>query len=203
MLQISEIPDELVLEQQDDKLWAAFQSGSPQAFEAIYRQHYAHLYSYGWQLCRDTDLLRDAIQNLFVDIWRSKQNLAQVKQVRFYLFKILRRKILATLKEERKKEEVHSELLTYDFLASTYSDEQLELLDKLKEAVSRLSKKQREVIFLRYYENLSCEEIAELMQLNINTVYNHNTAAIRHLRLQFEKNKLILLMSTFPSLFML
>jgi RNA polymerase sigma factor (sigma-70 family) len=166
-----------------DRLWKRFQAGDRSAFETIYRQHYPHLYTYGRQLCRDTELLRDTIQTIFVDIWRRREGLGEVREVRFYLFRILRRQLMAHLGSKQKPGLLDPEAHFYES-DPFMSEEEQEQERRIQRAVQSLSGKQREIIFLRYYENLDCEEIAGLMQININTVYNHTTAAIKKLRYQ-------------------
>src|ERR1700685_3446958 len=74
--------------------WSQFKEGDRDAFSAIYQQHICQLITYGLKLCPDEDLLKDQIQELFVELWHSRNNLAPVRSVKFYLFKALRYKLI-------------------------------------------------------------------------------------------------------------
>lgn len=81
----------------DETLWAMVREGSEAAFEALYRRYFQILFSYGKRINPDEDIVNDAIQDLFVDIWRTHHSLSQAQSVRFYLIRSLRRKIHRSL----------------------------------------------------------------------------------------------------------
>ena len=86
----------------DLQLWIDFQAGSEMAYETIYREHVAMLYSFGLKLTNDKELIKDCIQDLFVELWKSKHRLAPVKSIKSYLFKSIRRKVIAESVKKRK-----------------------------------------------------------------------------------------------------
>lgn len=86
----------------DLRLWHDFQEGSEIAYEAIYRNYAEALYAFGLKLTKDKELVKDCIQDLFVEIWKSKHRLASVKSIKSYLFKSIRRKVIADLVKKRK-----------------------------------------------------------------------------------------------------
>lgn len=178
-------------------VWNAFRKGDMDAMESIYRDYYQALYNYGYQICKNIDLVRDAIHNLFMDLWRRHQYLGDTNNLKFYLFKALRRQLIHCMEREKKNTSVDdmlSAMIEAELSSAEASDAQEKQALALKQAVQNLSNRQKEVIFLRYYENLSCEEIAEVMQININTVYNNVSLAIKKLKEQFEDNPLLLVL---------
>jgi RNA polymerase sigma-70 factor (ECF subfamily) len=180
-----------------ETLWDSFREGNIFAMESMYRQYYQTLYNYGWQICRNSELTRDAIHNLFMDLWRRREHLRSTSNLKFYLFKALRRQLVHILEREKKNTSINdmlSSMIDAELSEVEVSELQLQQALALKQAVQNLSKRQKEVIFLRYYENLSCEEIAEVMEININTVYNNVSLAIKKLKDQFEDNPLLLIL---------
>src|SRR6187402_1381298 len=75
-------------------LWLQLKSGDRDAFAAIYRLHSISLIAYGIRLCPDRDILKDQIQELFVELWNSRENLSPTDSVKFYLFRALRNKLI-------------------------------------------------------------------------------------------------------------
>jgi RNA polymerase sigma factor (sigma-70 family) len=156
----------------DYELWQSFKAGSEEAFDRIYNDHFSRLYGYGTRLCSDKALVKDCIQNLFVDLWKSKARLGDVHSIRHYLFYSLRRSILKEINAEKKY--LHPDELpaNYNFEV-TFSHEHLLVYDqltvenhqRLNKAFDLLTRRQKEAIFLRFYENLEYAQITEIMLL--------------------------------------
>lgn len=178
-------------------LWNRFRQGDTDAMESIYRHYYQHLFNYGHQICRNQELVRDGIHNLFMDLWRRRTHLGDTNNLKSYLFKALRRQLIHCMERDKKVisvDDMLSAMIDAELSDTEPNEEKEQQAVTLKQAIHNLSKRQKEVIFLRYYENLSCEEIAEVMQININTVYNNVSLAIKKLKEQFEDNPLLALM---------
>jgi RNA polymerase sigma factor (sigma-70 family) len=173
--------------------------GDKDAFLILYQSHYQALFCYGFSLSADRELTKDCIQELFLEIWNSRPSLnKEVKNVRSYLFTWLRRKIsreLARLSKEKIADELAED---YPFLQLSYEElliafqQSEEKKDQLRAALKKLTKKQLEIIRLKFFENLSYRTIAAQTSLTPRTVYNLVYEAIRHLR---EAMKLIVLLT--------
>jgi RNA polymerase sigma factor (sigma-70 family) len=164
----------------------AFKNGSTDAFDTLYRKYVQDLYNYGRKFTADADLVRDCIHNLFLELWNSRQSLDDVFVVKFYLFRGIRRKLIRAISQKSTMrnlppQEAFEITLPYETLwIETQSAEEYKL--HLLHTINQLSKRQREAIFLKYYENLSYEEVAEVMSVHIHTVYNLISLAIGKLR---------------------
>lgn len=153
-------------------VWKAFKAGSESAFDYLYDTYFNTLYSYSLQLCPDKALVKDCIQNLFIELWHNKANLADVQYIKYYLYKAIRRKIVKELSLEKKY--FHPEDVTenytfevsfsHEFLLITEQISQ-ENQQKLLKAFDSLTKRQKEAIFLRFYGNMEYEQIASIMAL--------------------------------------
>ncbi len=169
--------------------WESMTTGDENAFLIIYEFHYQALFSYGFSLTANIELTKDCIQELFLEIWKKHITInKEVKNVRSYLFTWLRRKIskeLARVSDEKnlsKKLESDSEyILPYEDLLIAFQQSE-ENKNKLRAALKKLTRKQLEIIRLKFYENLSYAEIAAQTSLTHRTVYNLIYEAIRHLR---------------------
>jgi RNA polymerase sigma factor (sigma-70 family) len=167
-------------EQQCDEtiLWNNFCSGDLKAFTCIYSTYLRPLYSYGRKFSKDTAFIEDCIQDLFVELWKNRKQLGATNSAKYYLYKSLRRKIFRQMAEANKHmPEALMENYTFEMELSIETDlvsnqlmlEQKQLLEK---SLQNLTKRQREAIYLRFYENLSYEEVASIMSLELRSVYN-------------------------------
>jgi RNA polymerase sigma-70 factor (ECF subfamily) len=169
--------------------WQNIISGDKEAFLTVYHKYYRALFSYGFSLTADRELTKDCIQELFLDIWSTRSTLNKdVENIQSYLFTWLRRKIsrkqLRLAKDKtyqhsvegnERKEFCYEELL----IAFQITEEKKEQLTR---ALATLTKKQLEIIRLKFFENLSYTEISAKTSLTTRTVYNIIHIAITRLR---------------------
>lgn len=173
--------------------WPAFTNGSQPAFTAIYNNSFELLYKYGLKFIQDEDDLQDVIQDLFVHIWQKRKELKTVKQPYFYLLTCIRNALLDKLRKERMLsfEEVNEQ---YNFQLNCCIEEQLiyrenqhTLERDFKNALTKLTPKQREIIYLRYVKQIDYDQVAQIMGITIKGAYKLQARAIDCLRQQLNK----------------
>jgi RNA polymerase sigma factor (sigma-70 family) len=150
----------------------------------------------------DPDMVRDCIQDLFVTLWSSRSKLSTTDNVRYYLLASLRNQIVRASVENGKwqKTELSSaENFQIQFNPETELIRRENLSQKAKMliiALDQLTPRQKEVLYLRYFEELSYEQVAELLDLSIKGVYKLNYRAIDALKsvLNISKTDLLLLL---------
>jgi RNA polymerase sigma factor (sigma-70 family) len=172
----------------DFSVWESFKGGNEEALTIIFRQHYSFLYHYGMKLTYNSDVTKDCIQDLFFTIWKNRENLKTTSSIKFYLLKSLRRKITREIKNQKKNLD-HSLSEDYEF-EFEFSAENLlikeeslkDQQDYLIQLLNGLPKRQKEAIYLKFYQGLSYQEIGEVMNLNYQTLRNHMHIALNTLR---------------------
>jgi len=169
-----------------DFLWSEFKKGDKSTFIELYKLHYHDLYNYGMRISRNDEITRDCIQDLFEDIWSGKSRIKDAKHPKSYMFKVLRYKIIDALKLsspfiEQNDTELYNPILTYEDII-IQKELGLELNNKLKFAIDKLSNRQREVIYLRFYNGLNYEEIADITSIKYQSIRNLFSSAIKLLR---------------------
>jgi RNA polymerase sigma factor (sigma-70 family) len=173
-----------------DEIWNRFLQGDRAAFEQIFDLHAQSLLYYGRKITEDTCLVEDCMQDLFLELWHRRERLGQVNSVRHYLLKSLKRRILykkkrlVSFRNEYKEENFEVSYETQLIQIQTSQEQR----QKLEAALSHLTKQQKKVMYLKYYEKLSYQEIAAMLSLNKRTIYNIVSASIRELQKTFKNS---------------
>lgn len=186
---------------QDERdIWDAFRSGDESSLQAIFDKYYAPLFNYGHRFTADDHLIEDALQELFVKLWKNRESIRETGSVKNYLYKAFRRVLLRMLEAQQRKytfsvpddwPELPQEL-AYEH--TMISRERLEKISRdLATALGKMTPRQREIIHLRYYEEMEYEEIAVLMQLSVSSTYKLVYKAIDTLRQYLSKTDLLIL----------
>ena len=168
----------------DKQLWRAFKSGDRHAYSLIYHQQVRLLFAYGCKLSNQRELIKDCIQDLFYYLWEHREGLSDTDNIRRYLLTALRRSLLTQLKSTA----IQYPLLVNSPTTPSYETEWIEQqtaedqLAGLTQSIQTLPDRQREAVFLKYYQNLSTEEIAATMCINRRAVYKLLAKAIANLR---------------------
>lgn len=176
----------------DSILWKKVKLGDLDAFNLLYDQYIDILYSFGIQYTTDTNYVKDCIHDLFLDIYKYRKKLSDVDNVKFYLFKSLKRKInkkykskLILFASDERKEEIAS--LSQSIEESIIQEENSsEVATKVSAAFTCLSKKQRRGVSLKFYEEKSYEEIAVILGISIESVRTLIYRAVKKMRNQIE-----------------
>lgn len=147
---------------------------SDREYEELYKLYFKKLFNYGRKFTKDLYLLEDSIQEVFLDAWKRRQRSVQIHSVNSYYFSsfryILFKKIqhatnTATYEDQSGEPEFNIE---QRLIALETTNEQYL---KVQQALQALTSRQREAIFLRFYEGLSFEEVAEVMNITVKATY--------------------------------
>jgi RNA polymerase sigma factor (sigma-70 family) len=159
-----------------DREWESFKRGDWEVYTRLYDTYYRALNNYGHKFTRDVSLIEDAIHDLFVTLWTSRTTLGQPVSVRNYLYKAFRNTLFRKLKSASRFTILESADYAYPFDVA-YEDvlivqeEEKMLQQSIKEILDKLPARQKEIVYLRFYEGLHYEEIAEVMSIDIHSVY--------------------------------
>ena len=172
------------------QLWQQFGAGDAQALGALANQFYRPLLNYGLRFSTDRELLRDLLQELFMDLWIRQQTLAQPENVKAYLLGAFRNKIykersrterLPTFSElpfEGGPDAVDASVESVMIQTETHQHNHR----RIQHLLSNLPKRQQEVIYLHYYEGLEADHIAAVMGIGRQGVYNLLSRTLKDLR---------------------
>ena len=169
---------------EESRVWQQLVAGEPQALAFFYQNYADWLLKYGLSILYNREMVQDAVQELFIQVWSRRANLTVPFSVKYYLMASLRRIILNDIRNSR----LLTDSLPADNLLaeSPYSPD----IDEIEEATSRvlqaalraLPPRQQEVIFLRFFDKLSYEEITTLTGLDNQVLRNTIFRAIKTLK---------------------
>lgn len=153
----------------DQDIWKAFKAGNKSSLIHIYNLYFNELFVYALQFDPDRENVKDNIQDLFVYLYKHRKSLGHTDNIKFYLFKSLRRRI--KISGDKRK------LLTpYDSQPDkpekSFEDEliaeehQINSKKMLNQAIQHLPAKQKEIIYYYFYQNFSYRQIAEIMHFS-------------------------------------
>ncbi len=179
-------------------LWKSFRTGDKDAFGQLMRENFRHLFNYGSKFSDDDELVKDVIQELFLKLWEKRINLSDDVNPKAYLTVSLRRALHRKIQSQSKFSS-YSDLneLECSFDLQISVEEQLiekessrELAFKIAANLSELPARQREVVYLKFFQDHSRDEISDIMQIKPQTVSNLLQLALKKLRIAL-KSRLV------------
>jgi RNA polymerase sigma-70 factor (ECF subfamily) len=188
-------------------IWQNLKAGDKSSFNLLFRKYYSELYYYGLKIFPDSEIIKDCIQEVFVRIWETRESLGNVDNVKSYLIVSVRRMILTQNEKnanKRKVEDGFSENDSFSFDINEFEKHE-ELSDEIRQillnSINSLTKKQRELIMLFFYHELSYSEIADVFGISVESLRNLMYRTLKHLRESIGSNSLDSLKNMFFLLF--
>lgn len=176
------------------KLTERLRKGDKEALFALMTSYYNDLFRYGIKFTADKDLTKDIIGEFFLHIWDHRSSFASAENVKPYIIISYKRFVIAYLTKISRQLDIEEqqpssyEYSYEDYIIAWQNEETMKKL--LRSAIESLPERQRELIQLRYYEQMSHEEIAVKTKLSIRTVYNKLHEAIKKLRTSVLKDNI-------------
>lgn len=186
----------------DEELVILYSKGENQAFDTLLNRYKNRLYSYIYFIVKSTELAEDIFQETFV------KAIMTIKQGRYtengkfpaWLTRIAHNLIIDNYRQERNENVISNDDSEIDLLNNMKLSEgtiEMEIIneqihDDVRHLVKQLPDNQREVIYMRFYQDLSFKEIADITGVSINTALGRMRYAILNLRRMAEEKEMIL-----------
>lgn len=185
-------------------VWLRFKDGDKEAFALIYNQYIDSLFQYGLKFCNDEDTIKDAIQEVFLDLYlKREKHTVGYENLKYYLLLALKRNLIKKLQSKRRFEH---EVITdgkqsepefsIEYLLIEKEQEE-EIKNKLAHALNQLPDKQKEAIYLRFNEALDYPEIANILGITIESVRKQVYRALKTVREILDNNTITILFHLF------
>jgi RNA polymerase sigma factor (sigma-70 family) len=177
-----------------------FRSGDQAAFGEIYSGFIDSLLSYGLKMTRDKELVKDCIQDIFLNLHRLNPTLHHPEYIEFYLFRSLKNAINCKFQENKKSEALPAEEiaafeLRYNIEQEIADPESDRLrVEKLINILKTIDPQKRELLYLKFSTGLNYVEIGDLLKINPETVKKQVYRTLDHLRGRYGNELMELLM---------
>ncbi|WP_375447366.1 RNA polymerase sigma factor [uncultured Fibrella sp.] len=174
----------------DIQLWQQLKNGSELAFGKLLTSYFNPLQNYGYKFVQDEDFVKDCVQEVFIEIWNRRDRISTPDSVRAYLLSCVRKRVIREGYRQRILKDDDSVNLENEGGFVEFSPEWsmieqeslAETTHRIADALNKLPKRQREVIYLRFYQNLERDEIAAIMDVNPQSVSNLLQVAFKSFR---------------------
>lgn len=186
--------------------WLSFKEGDWGAYTKLYNDYFKMLNNYGYKFTRDVNIIEDAVHDLFIKLWTNRGTLGNPVSVKNYLYKSLRNIIFRKMQSQSRFVDLEDNP-DYNFSFEISFDHQIianeeerELHLKLKTVIKNLPARQQEIIYLRFYEGLGYDAIADIMEINTNSAYKLLYKAFNNLQAALKTTKLVIFLSLYSCL---
>ncbi|QHV93907.1 RNA polymerase sigma factor [Spirosoma endbachense] len=171
-------------------LWQLIKNSNESGLRKLVEKYFNALQNYGYKFVRDEDFVKDCVQEVFIDIWSRRDRISSPDSVRAYLLSSVRKRVLREgyrqrINRDDEPTDLENDLSFVEFSPEWSLIEQESLVEttqRISASLNQLPKRQREVIYLRYYQNLERDEIADIMGVNPQSVSNLLQAAFKTFR---------------------
>ncbi|RAJ76569.1 RNA polymerase sigma factor (sigma-70 family) [Chitinophaga dinghuensis] len=185
----------------EHELWESYKSGEVNGLEELYGKYYRALSNYGYKFTHDQYCIEESIQDLFRKLWQNRRWMTQATAIKEYLYSSFRRILLGKLDytPERFASDQATEHIPFHLQLSDehplFEGKKLEHRKERAQAMlGTLANRQREAIFLHYYEGLSDDSIAQIMNLQHTGAYKLIHRTMDHLRTKSGNFSLLVLL---------
>ncbi|TKG97043.1 RNA polymerase sigma-70 factor [Puteibacter caeruleilacunae] len=177
-------------------LWRQIQSGDQKAFRNVFDQYYAPLCLYVNKIVHDNQQAEDIVTECFIRIWEKRASIKISHSLKNYLVLTVRNAVFSHLRKPEAKitlelpEEVNE--IIVDEEVNVLQHEQF--LARLKKAIDKLPDQRKKILEMAAYGNMSYKEIAETLDISLNTVKTQMSRAYRSLKEELTEEQLLLFM---------
>lgn len=171
-------------------IWDKMLTGDRDALGKLMHSYFRPLANYGLRFTTDKEVIKDSIQELFIVVWERRSHLAVAVNIKSYLFSSFRRLLLRTLKKMHKTATLtldSSYLENFALILGVddkiiQTEHAIKLSKHFNILISSLPERQKEVVYLKFFESLSREEISHILEIAPQTVSNILQIALGKLR---------------------
>lgn len=178
--------------------WRQFISGDNDSYCWLYTRYVQILYQYGFRFTSNPEIIKDCIQEVFTLLYKNREHLIIPDNIKVYLFVAIKNCILRVLYKESVYERNTVEQIPF-LLEPTVEDQFIDneqysnQQKRIKEILSILTPRQKEIIYYRFIQEMSMEEICLLMDMNYQSAQNLIQRSLKKIRQNYGSLEIFLL----------
>lgn len=186
----------------DSQLLSAYLSGDGSAISNLIERHKKRVTEYIRMMVKDRDTADDIFQETFIKVVRFIDEGRYTDNGKFlsWVLRIAHNQVIDYFRQNKQQNKVTESDAGFDILGSLrFSNDTVEdrlvssqIENDVRKLIEYLPEEQKQVVMMRYYDNLSFKEIAEMTKVSINTALGRMRYALINLRKMIKENQLIL-----------
>ena len=179
--------------------WNKIKEGDESSFELLYKYLVPELCNYAFQYTQDRFLAEEIVQDVFIKIWQTRENITPNKSIKAYIYQCVHNSCINSLIQKKNMKNINNVFLTEESWEVIHESTQMNpfLLEKLeaddtehiiKHIVQTLPVGCREIFSLSRFENRSNQEIAQMLNISVSTVRTQIFRALEKISEGLSKN---------------
>jgi RNA polymerase sigma-70 factor (family 1) len=171
----------------DERLMQEIKADNLFAFDILYKKYCTKLYRFGFSIVKSEEEAENLVQDVFLNLWENRYKVKKDASVKYYLFSIAYNSAVSIIRKKSRESRFIEYMMSQQVVNQepvNIEVEYTELTDKLNEIVDRLPGRQKKVYILHKVEGLKYREIAERLNISVNTIENHMSRARKTIRLK-------------------
>ena len=155
------------------------------AFDVLYKKYSKRLYRFGFSIIKSQEETENLMQDVFLNLWENRHKVEKDSSIKSYIFTIAYNSAISIIRKKAKESQFVEYLKSIQKINQepvNVEVEYNELTNKLDEIIKELPQRQKEVYLMHRVEGLKYNEIAERLNISINTIENHMSRALKTIR---------------------
>jgi RNA polymerase sigma-70 factor (ECF subfamily) len=181
----------------DDELMQEIKADNMFAFDVLYKRYCKRVYKFGYSILKSREESENLMQDVFLNLWENRNKVEKNSSIKSYVFTITYNSSISIIRRKAKESQFIEYLKSQQEITVEPVNIELEyteLTNKLDEILQALPHRQKEIYLLHRVKGLKYSEIAESLNISVNTVENHMSRALKSIREKLGNYSLIALL---------
>jgi RNA polymerase sigma-70 factor, ECF subfamily len=169
----------------DEELMREIKADNMFAFDTLYNKYCKRIYKFGYSILKSHEESENLMQDVFLNLWENRNRVEKDSSVKSYLFSITYNSAISIIRKKVRETDFIDHLKSVGKISEDTVNmeiEYLELTNRLSEIIKSLPPRQKEVYLLQRVEGLKYNEIADRLNISVNTIENHMSRALKTIR---------------------
>jgi RNA polymerase sigma-70 factor (family 1) len=174
-----------IISYNDGELMQEIKAGNMFAFDLLYKKYSKKVFKFGYSILKSTEESENLIQDVFLNIWENRHKVEKDSSIKSYVFTITYNSAISVIRRKARDEKFIEYLQSLQEVNDEPANAELEyneLSERLDEIIKGLPDRQKEVFLLHRIEGLKYTEIADRLNISVNTIENHMSRALKTIR---------------------
>lgn len=179
----------------ENYLFLQIAAGDESAFRALFDAYRERLFSFAWQLCHSAVDAEEVVQDIFLKLWEQRDKLAAIEYPRKYIYSMTRNRTLDLLAKIARNDQMIKDVWTNMSQSDNLTENLLQAEESrrlIQQALEQLPEKKQTIFALSRNQGLSHQEIADQMQLSVQTIKNIVTEVLKHIQVYLSQHSELL-----------